>query len=74
MYAILQVGSQAYAHRLFLYATSTTLKLFPLGAVAGAEELGPHTDHHGAALVLLRGCCLSPGEMATLVDSTFLSR
>ncbi|CAI5463036.1 unnamed protein product [Closterium sp. Yama58-4] len=68
-----QVGSQAYAHRLFLYATSATLKLFPPGAVAGAEELGPHTDHHGAALVLLRGCRLSPAELVHLVDSTFLS-
>ncbi|CAI6000939.1 unnamed protein product [Closterium sp. NIES-65] len=74
MYVIIQVGSQAYAHRLFLYATSPTLKLFPPGAVAGAEELGPHTDHHGAALVLLRRCRLSPGELANLVDSTFLSR
>lgn len=72
---ILQTVSQAFAHRLVLYASSPTLLAFPRenGFCDSAEELGSlESEYNGPCLVLLRNCKLSPQEFEEHISRTFL--
>lgn len=72
---ILQTVSQAFAHRLVLYATSPTLLAFPRenGFCDSAEELGSvESEYNGPCLVLLRNCRVPPQEFEQHILCTFL--
>ncbi|XP_059072952.1 uncharacterized protein LOC131066675 isoform X2 [Cryptomeria japonica] len=72
---ILQTVSQAFAHRLVLYASSATLSAFPRENIFcdGAEELGSvESEYNGPCLVLLRNCRLAAQALVEHIRSTFL--
>eukprot|EP01018_Ginkgo_biloba_P024311 Gb_01121 [translate_table: standard] len=72
---ILQTVSQAFAHRLVLYASSPTLSAFPRedGFCDGAEELGAVESHYnGPCLVLLRNCRIAAQDLVDHILCTFL--
>lgn len=72
---ILQTVSQAFAHRLVLYASSPTLLAFPRenGFCDSAEELGSlESEYDGPCLVLLRNCRMPPQEFEEHISCTFL--